>query len=162
MAEKSKKPIRGKSPEMKKKQDYAKLLFLKEHLSQKEIAVKVGVTEKTIGKWVNQQEWQVLKSSETITIHEQIKRTLNQIHQINIAISEREDGKKFPSNQEADILSKLSAIVKNLKTEINLNEIIEVFELFSEWLRHIDLDRAKDNVELQDKFIEYFISKNEK
>ena len=32
--------------------DYAKMLFVSENLSQKEIAERVKVSEKTIGKWI--------------------------------------------------------------------------------------------------------------
>ncbi len=40
--------------------EYAKLLFVKEGLPQKEIAERVKVTEKTIGKWIQEGNWKDL------------------------------------------------------------------------------------------------------
>lgn len=46
-----------------KEKDYAKVLFVGEKLDQKTIAVRVGVTEKTLSKWVNEGDWHKLRKS---------------------------------------------------------------------------------------------------
>src|SRR5690606_34412866 len=43
--------------------EYAKTLFLSENLHQKVIAERVGVTEKTIGRWIEVGGWRKLKRS---------------------------------------------------------------------------------------------------
>jgi len=135
------------------KKDWAKLLFLRENISQKEIAAKVQVTEKTIGNWIKKEDWDRLKASVIITKEEELKRIYMQINEINSSIESRAEGKRFADNREADILSKLSAIAKNLETNVSLSETIEVFKRFLNWLRPVDLEKAKEFINYQDNYI---------
>jgi transposase-like protein len=135
------------------KKDWAKLLFLNDNATQKEIALRVGVTEKTVSSWVNKEDWEQLKSSVIITKSEELKRIYMQINEINTAIFSKEKGQRFASTKEADILSKLTAAARSLETETSVSDVIEVFKRFLNWLREVDLDKAKDLVILQDAFV---------
>lgn len=137
----------------KDKQEWAKTLYLLENFTQKEIAEKVGVTEKTMSKWVNEGQWSQLKSSVIITKSEELKRIYMQINELNTMIFKRDEGQRFASSKEADSLSKLAAAARSLETETSVTDVIEVFKRFTNWLRASDLDRAKDLIILQDAFI---------
>ena len=39
------------------RKELAKLLYTKEHLLQKEIAERVGVTPQTVNRWVKRESW---------------------------------------------------------------------------------------------------------
>ncbi|WP_312078371.1 helix-turn-helix transcriptional regulator [Chryseobacterium sp.] len=71
--------------------EYAKFLFTEKNLTQKEIAEKVGVTEKTLAKWIseNDNEWKKLKTSLITTKPAQIKSLYEQLERINETIQTR-------------------------------------------------------------------------
>lgn len=135
------------------KKDYAKILYVKETMTQKEIAQKVGVSEKTLSKWVNDNDWDRLKASIVITKEEQLRRIYNQISNLQADIDSREQGKRYAIPREADILSKLAAAARALETESSIADIVEVSKRFLNWLRLSDVDKAKEFARLLDGFI---------
>ena len=99
------------------KKEWAKTLYLRENLTQQEIADRVGVSRVTVSNWV------------------------------------RAEGERFPSSKEADILGKLSAAIRNMEQETGIADIISVLTGFIEWLRPLDLDKAKELTRLSDAYI---------
>ena len=137
----------------KQKKEWAAILYLKENLTQVEIAEKVGVSRCTLNKWVKSEKWEERKAGITLTREEQIKNLYRQVAEINDVISGREKGKRFATTSEADTLSKLSGAIKKMETEIGIADIISTGTRFIEFLRTIDLDKAKDTARLFDIFI---------
>ncbi len=139
----------------KQKKDWAKLLFLKENLTQKEIAERVGVTTKTMSTWVNnpEEDWELLKSSVIITKSEELSRIYMQLNELNSHILKKPKGERFADSKQADSLVKLTAAARNLETETSVSDVMEVFKRYLNWLRGVDLEKAKDTVILQDAFI---------
>ena len=76
-----------------------------------------------------------------------------QVAEINRAISARAEGERFPNSKEADILGKLSAAIRNMEQETGIADIISVLTSFIEWLRPLDLDKAKELTRLADAYI---------
>jgi transcriptional regulator with XRE-family HTH domain len=138
---------------LQNKKEWAKLLFIKENITQKEIAQKVGVTEKTISKWVNTENWEQFKASIIITKEEGLKRIYMQINEVNSAIEKKPQGERYATGKEADILVKLAASARSLETETSISDVIEVFKRFINWLRPIDLEKAKEIIIMQDNYI---------
>lgn len=134
------------------KKEWAKLLFTREHISQKEISERVGVSAVTINKWVNKEKWEELKVSITITREEQLKNLYRQLAEMNKEIAKR-DGNKFPTPAEADTITKLANAIDKLETETGLNEILSTFKEFLNWLRKFNLDAAQHLVPLFDDFV---------
>jgi transcriptional regulator with XRE-family HTH domain len=137
------------------KKEHAKLLFTQEKLSQKEIAERVNVSEQTITKWVNANngEWRRLRQNLIVTKKEQLSRIYEQLDEITDEVQKREKGKRYVNSKEADILVKLTAAAKNLETETSLAEIIEVGMRFLNWMRPVDLEKAKEFSGYFDGFI---------
>jgi len=129
----------------------AKMLFLYERLTQKEIASRVGVSEVTIGKWVK--DWESLKLNYTQTREQRIKDTLFQLAELDASISKKDEGMRFPTSKEADIRRKLTADLKDLETEGNIRDIIYVARKFLNWLRTSDRDKAAELSDYFDAFI---------
>lgn len=69
--------------------EYAKTLFVKEDLHQKIIAERVGVTEKTIGKWIAEGGWKKIKLSMLVTKDNQIAALYEQLDKMNEEIKNR-------------------------------------------------------------------------
>lgn len=71
--------------------EYAKFLFTEKNLTQKEIAEKAGITEKTLSKWIqeNDSEWKKLKQSLMTTKAAQIKEFYEQLDRLKDHIKTR-------------------------------------------------------------------------
>lgn len=159
--------------------EIAKTLYVKDDLHQKVIAERVGVTEKTIGKWISEGEWKKLKTSLLTTKENQISNLYSQLEKINTEINTRPitydipayllkpvklkntDGTdslsypkfnpkdfpvklgNFPTNGEADIISKITSSIKKLETETGLGETFSVVKELLGLIQQEDLDLAK-------------------
>lgn len=71
--------------------EFAKYLFTEKNFTQKEIAEKADVTEKTLAKWIteNDGEWKKLKKSLMTTKSNQIKGLYDQLDRIQEEILKR-------------------------------------------------------------------------
>jgi transposase len=69
--------------------DFAKILFVNENISQKEIAARLKVTEKTIGKWIKEGNWEALKTSMLVTKDNQLTALYKQLETKNKEIENR-------------------------------------------------------------------------
>lgn len=133
--------------------ELAKLLYTKEFLSQKEIAERIGVSEKTISKWAATDNWKRLRQSMVITKGEQLMSLYEQLDELNTTIRTREEGNKYANSKESDIISKLSASIKNLERETNIADIVSVMSKFLNYVRAIDIEKAKEISYFSDVFI---------
>ena len=125
------------------KKKLAKELFLTNKHQQKEIAKMVVVSENTIGRWVKDGKWELLRANMTTTKESVLSNWYAQLAELNKAISEREDGKRFPTSSESDRMIKISAAIKKLETETGIAEITSVCIGLCEFVRSYDVDEAK-------------------
>ena len=137
----------------KQKKEWAGVLYLKENLTQAEIAEKVGVSRVTVNKWIKSEMWEKHKAGITITLEEQIGNMYRQVAEINRNIEEREEGKRFASPKEADSLIKLASAIKKMEGDAGIADIISVGTRVIEWLRQVDLEKAKEFTRYIDAFI---------
>ena len=128
----------------KQKKDWAKMLYLKEHITQKEIAERVNVNKMTVGKWVKEGKWEELKTAVSITKEEQLANLYLQISEINKTIAGRPEGERYATPKEADAINKLAAAIEKLEKETGISDIISVSKSFLDWLRKTDIDKAKE------------------
>ena len=137
------------------KRQWAQLLYTKEKLTQKEIAEKVGVSPVTINRWVDKFDWKAIRDSYTMTKESELARVRTQLTLLNDMIMDREAGKRFPSSTEAAIQIKLSTTIKNLTSEVEIDEIINVGSDFINWLKPVEFEKAQEFTELFDAFIQF-------
>lgn len=137
----------------KQKKEWAGMLYLKENLTQQEIADKVGVSRVTVNKWIKAEMWEQRKAGLTLTREEQIGLLYQQVAEINRNIKNREEGKRFATSKEADVLIKLSSAIKKMETESGIADIIDVGMRFIEFLRPVNLELAKDVTRMFDLFV---------
>ena len=132
--------------------EYAKTLFLSENIHQKVIAERVGVTEKTIGRWIEVGGWRKLKRSLLTTKQTQISMLYDQLEWINSDIAARES--KVANAKEADVIIKLTAAIEKLEVETSVGETIEVAKKFITFVQQEDLDLAKSITSWFDTYIQ--------
>ena len=135
------------------KRDWAKTLYLRENLTQQEIADRVGVSRVTVSNWVNKNKWEEQRTALTLTREEQVRSLYRQVAAITRAIEERPEGERFATSAEADIIGKLSKSIKQLEMEVGIADVVSVITKFIEFLRPVDLQKAKDITSLADAFI---------
>ena len=135
------------------KKEYAAILYLKENLTQQEIAEKVGISRQSLGRWIKAEKWEERKTGITLTREEQIANLHRQVAEINKSIMEREPGKRFASPSEADTLGKLAAAIRKMESDVGIADIISVGMRFTNWIRPVDLAKAKEFAALWDNFI---------
>jgi len=133
--------------------DYAKLLYTKERITQKEIAVRIGVSEVTVSRWATKDNWEGLKLNLSVTREERMMSTIMQLTELDKAISRQPEGSRYPSSKEADIRRKLVADLAALEVECGIKDIVDVSVKFLEWLRRVDLPRAQEMSDYFDAFI---------
>jgi transcriptional regulator with XRE-family HTH domain len=141
-----------KKKEIQQIKDHAKILFLHENLTQKEIAARVQVSEVTLSKWINEENWESHKVSITITKEEQLKNLYRQLAELNKTIAER-DGNKFATPAEADTISKLAGAIDKMESDIGVADIVSVGKKFIGFVRTIDVSKAQEITPLYDSFL---------
>lgn len=141
------------------KKDWAKLLYLKTAMMQKEICERVGVTAKSFKKWCDDGKWEMLKSAYVITKEQELRRIFMQINDLNNSIEQRDEGKRHATGSEADTLSKLASTARNLESETNIANIVDAFVEFTEWLRQNEFDKAREFNAYFDSFIKFKLEK---
>ncbi|WP_164126104.1 DDE transposase family protein [Sphingobacterium luzhongxinii] len=123
------------------KKEYAKTLYVSENSHQKAIAERVGVTEKTIGKWINEGGWKNLKRSLITTKQNQISLLYDQLEHMNCMIADRDV--KVATSKEADVIIKLTGAIQKLETETGVGETVEVSKKIISLIQQEDLELAK-------------------
>jgi transcriptional regulator with XRE-family HTH domain len=137
------------------KKDWAKLLYTKEGLSQREVAGRTGVSTVTINKWVNanEAEWDKLRKSLLVTRDEQLRRLYMQLDELNTHIMERVKGSRFANSKEADTINKLTVAIRTLETDASIADIVEVCKRVLNYLRPISPEKAREMAMIFDDFI---------
>lgn len=135
------------------KRDIARSLYVNGSYTQEEIAQKVGVTRQTVSRWIATDSWDDQKAALTITPQQILAGLNRQIVEINNKISTREDGERFATVAEADTLAKLASAIKKIESDAGIADIVDVGIRFTNWLRELDLEKAKEFNELLDAFI---------
>lgn len=131
----------------------AREIYLLGNYTYEEIAQKVGAQRQTISRWAKAGNWDNLKAGMTVTREAILSRMYQQLNNMNSAILEREPSKRHPDTKEADVMVKLAAAIKNMETDVGISDIISVGMRFGEFLRRINLDKAKEYVKLWDVFL---------
>lgn len=140
------------------KKDLAETLFITGDFTQKQIALKVEVTEKTIGKWKEDGKWEQKRKSLLTSKKDQLAFLYDQLDGIKQAISDREEGKRYANSKDTDSILKITQAIKNLETETGLTETIEVFTKLLKWLSKNNLEQAQSMEGVMDSYIQEMIN----
>lgn len=135
------------------KKEWAKTLYLRENLTQQEIADRVGCSRVTVSNWMRAGKWEEQKVGITLTRQEQVGNLYRQVAEINRSIANRPEGERFATSKEADILGKLAAAISKMEQEVGIADTISVLTGLIEWLRPLDLEKAKEITRFADAYI---------
>lgn len=137
------------------KKDFAKNLYLNNpNITQKELALRVGVSTVTMSKWVNEEKWDTLQKSLLLSKSEILADYYEQLREAKESVKMREEGKRFMSSKEADAVVKITAAIKNLETETNIADKVEVGKDFLAFIRKIiPYEESNKTAKLFDTYI---------
>ena len=129
---------------LKDKKAVSQDLFLNTSKTQKEIALIVKVTEKTIGKWKDEGDWELLKQASTVTA----KNIIHNLYQKAFELSEAKE-------IDADKLSKISTTIERLSNKkTTVSQIINVFKDFTTFAFGENPEVAKQINDLMRKYVD--------
>lgn len=118
------------------KRDWARHLYLSEPgVMQKEVAARVGVSVNTMSRWVQGGKWEELRASAIASKSTQLARLYRRLAELNDAIEARPPGERYVGSSDADTLTKLTAAIRNLETEANIADKMDVGRDFLAWAR---------------------------
>jgi predicted RNA-binding protein len=138
----------------KQKKEWAYTLYTKENMViQKQLALKVDVSENTISRWVRDDNWEKYRNNMLLTREEQMQNLLQELVELNESILTKAVGKRYADSKEADVRRKIIKDIKDLETKANLSEIIQVSTRFTKWLSTFNLEKAKEVSDLLNSFI---------
>ena len=142
------------------KQYLAKILYTSEKLEQKIIAKKVGVSEKTIGIWVEKFKWKSLRNRLLVGKEEILNGLYEEMEEMQRCIQEKEPGKRFSDSKMADAKLKITASIRNLETELAIADLVESGKRFIKFLQLVGtMEQVKSFADLWHSFIQESIKR---
>lgn len=139
----------------KQKKEWARQLYLDgtQVFTQQEIAEKVGISRKTLSKWVVDEKWNELRISITMTKEQSIKRLHKQLEDLLFIIETRPMGERHATPDESSTISKLTTAIEKLETEVGVQDVIQVSIKVIEFVKKYDMEKAKEIADIFDQFI---------
>lgn len=110
---------------MSDKQYLAKILYTREKLDSKIVAKKVGVSENTMSKWVNEFNWKMLRNQLLVGKQEILAGFYEELGEMQTALKKKAIGERFSDSKMADAKLKLTASIRNLETELAIGDLVE-------------------------------------
>ncbi|NLB80389.1 MAG: helix-turn-helix domain-containing protein [Clostridiaceae bacterium] len=142
----------------KERKELARLYFMRGE-TQKSIANKVGVTEKTVSRWVDKEGWAEKRAAENITRPELVNKLLITINKLIEQVNESDDPDLISGL--GDKLSKLSTTIEKLDKKANVVDAIEVFMAFGKWMQYrssFDSEITPELLKAINKYQDLYIS----
>lgn len=144
------------------KQEFAFLLYMNGDL-QKDIAERVGVSAKTIGKWIEDNGWKEKRSGRNISRSELINKGLLTMNKIMEEMLADKEGKNYSAFM--DQLIKCANAIEKLDKKNNVVNDMDAFMNFNSalqsWIgtdKEITVENIKLINRLQDKYITHRLS----
>jgi transposase len=133
-------------------------LFMCTSLSQKQIADNVGVAEKTLSSWANNEEWDKLKMAKYSTDHE-ILLGLQELLKLQVLDNiEKKKAGTFTKN-DADCLVEITKTIDTLQNGISLRIYVQVLE---EFMNAIPVKQTALRTSLAEFQMTFLTSKNKR
>ncbi len=140
-------------------QQQARNLFITTTQTQQQIADTVGVDKKTLYRWIKQECWDQVKQA-TLAMPSLIVHNLfSQVAELQQHIASREDGMRFPTMHEAEVIRKLINTAQKLGMANSVSTNIEVMMSFSDYTLKQDLNFTKQLVKYADQYFSDYIKK---
>lgn len=119
------------------------MLYTQNELTQEEIAQRVGVARATIGRWIKEEKWELLRTSLMMSREAQLSALYDSLGEMNKKRLSRPEGERVYTQQEADSIAKISKSIERMQTEVGIVETTSVLSNLLAWVRKEDIEEAK-------------------
>lgn len=136
---------------MNTKYQQARNLYFQTDMKQVDIASLLGISDKTLYRWIRQDNWKQMKEAAKQAPLAIVEMLYKQLYDLNYSICTRESA--VPSLQEAETTRKLINSIEKLKRQASLSENIQVLMAFTGFLNKIDNELAKQVVVHADHYL---------
>mgnify|MGYP001039024668 CR=1 FL=1 len=142
------------------KQYLAKILYTREQLAGKVVAKRVGVSEKTMSRWVDTFGWKNLRNRLLIGKDQILSNLYEQMEELNTSIRKKNEGQRYGNTKEADIQIKLTASIRNLETDLAIADLVESGIRFIKYLQKVGtIDQVLEVSDLWNSFLQTSIKR---
>ncbi|MCD6010647.1 MAG: helix-turn-helix protein [Flavipsychrobacter sp.] len=107
------------------KKQQARNLYLQSDLTQAQIADIIGVSQKTVSQYVNENKWQLLKDRAKQMPALFLEQMIGELEDINQVIASRPKGERHPTLQEAEVRRKIMYSMASVKERQSVGTHIE-------------------------------------
>lgn len=132
---------------------WAKQDFIKNGMTQEEVADKYGISKTTINKYAQSENWKKYRKNFTLTREEQMANLLEELVEINEAIKNKPEGERYADSKLGDVRRKLVRDIESLETSASIPEMIHAITMLINFVKKSDLDKAKELAPITDSFI---------
>ena len=129
--------------------DWAKHLYTRGEKGFAQISSETEISEAQLRQWASESSWDHLRKTMPTSKAYQIEKLYLLLEKANEKLLGVED----VNPKDVDLIVKYTAAIKNLDTEISLQQIVEVAKAFTTWLHGHNRDLAKSMTIKFDKFI---------
>ncbi len=129
--------------------EWAKHLYTRCEKGYREIAAETGISEGELRQWANESSWDHIKRTMPTSKAYQLEKLYMLLEKAN----EKLLGEQEVNAKDVDLIVKYTAAIKNLDTDISIQQIIEVAKAFTGWLNAHNSELAKSMTMHFDKFI---------
>lgn len=141
----------------KELREVAQVIFMQGY-NQKEIALKLRVSEQTVSKWKKEDNWDDKKTNILMSKDNRLSELYEELFEFNRMIKAKEVY-KVADSKEADARRKLIKDIKELETKYNIAETISIGRDFTTYLKNIDFDFSMQVLEAYEGFVNHQIDK---
>ena len=131
----------------------ARDLYFQTELTQEEIARIIGISGRTLYRWMKQDEWKRIKAAARQAPAALVERFYVQLQDLNDTICNRPIGQRIPTMEEAEINRKIIYSISKLKQQSSKQNTLEVMMNFTTWLNRDDSILAKKVVQKAHQYI---------
>lgn len=140
-----------------KEKKLAQQLYIYGDSSQQKIAEDLGISEKTLSKWKEDEGWDKIKAARNLGKDSLVTKLYSQALKITI---DAENDNRILNSKEMDTIVKIASTIDKLDRKVNLPNAISVFKEFNNFLVKINPNLAKQITEYQQKFLQH-LNENE-
>ncbi len=125
------------------KRAQARNLYLQSDLTQAQIAQLLGLSQKTICQYINENKWNLIKERAQQMPAMFLEQMNFELKEINDAIAARPEGKRYPTLSEAEVRRKILSSMSSLKERQSVASHMEVILDFIQIVAGQNIEHAR-------------------
>lgn len=125
------------------KKDYAKILFIRDGLTQKQVANKTGEPERTISSWIKEEQWELQRKALTASKAEQLAFLYDILAKLTEHGKQALEDDDPATNPDTDAIDKISRSIERLEKDGGLGNMIHTGIELLKYVQAEDMEAAK-------------------